>query len=383
MSSELSALVADGLVDHHCHGVVNHDLERGDFELLMTESDHPAAAGTDHFATPLGTSIRRYCAPVLDLEPGVSADVYLARRTELGAEECNRRLLRASGIDVLLLETGYRSDDILSPSEMSTLAAATAYEVVRIERVAEEVVDDGITPEDFADAFERRLRDRAADAVGLKSIVAYRHGFRIDHHRPTPDEVRAATERWLRQPGPARLEDPTLLRFALTVGFEVAREFSFPIQFHVGFGDADISMTDNDPTLLRDWLEQARTWGVDVTLLHCYPYHRQAGWLAAIYPNVYVDVGLTLNYVGPAAPRIFAEACELTPTTKHLFSSDAFGLPELYYLGARRYREALVDLLDDLLARGEYTDDDARVLAEAIGGGNARRIYPLERARAH
>jgi uncharacterized protein len=382
MSTEVRELVAGALVDHHCHGVVEQDLERAQFELLMTESDHPAPTGTSHFDTPLGLSIRRHCAPLLDLEPGVPPDQYLERRTSLGAAEVNRRLLRATGMGDLLIETGYRSDDILDPAAMAERAGARAYEVVRVERVAEQLAEDGVQAADYAETFAERLHAASTGAVGLKTIVAYRGGFRADPSPPPPAEVSAAAGAWLTGAGPHRLEDPTLLRFGLHTAIQVAHEHGIPLQFHVGFGDADISMYDNDPTLLEGWIGQAAERQVVVTLLHCYPYHRHAAWLSAVHPNVYVDVGLTLNYVGAAAPRIFEETCELAPLTKHLFSSDAFGLAELYHLGALRFRRSLATMLERWLTEDECDVDDAAAIAAWIGGDNARRIYPLERARA-
>ena len=61
-----------------------------------------------------------------------------------------------------------------------------------------------------------------------------------------------------------------------------------------------------------------------------------------MFPQVYLDVGLTLHYVGPArAEAVLAEAMELAPFSKLLYSSDAFGLAELYLLGALTFRTAL------------------------------------------
>ena len=56
------------LIDHHCHGVVDANLNRAAFEDLITESDRPAPAGTTFFDTQLGFALRRHCAPVLDLD---------------------------------------------------------------------------------------------------------------------------------------------------------------------------------------------------------------------------------------------------------------------------------------------------------------------------
>ncbi|MEV7970456.1 amidohydrolase, partial [Sphaerisporangium sp. NPDC088356] len=59
-----AALLAP-LVDHHCHGVRRDELSRSQFEPLITEAGTPAPPGTTHFDTPVGTAIRRWCAPVL------------------------------------------------------------------------------------------------------------------------------------------------------------------------------------------------------------------------------------------------------------------------------------------------------------------------------
>ena len=53
----------------------------------------------------LGLAVRRWCAPVLGLEPHASAEDYLARRQELGAE-ASRLLVAAAGIETFLIDTG-------------------------------------------------------------------------------------------------------------------------------------------------------------------------------------------------------------------------------------------------------------------------------------
>ena len=131
------------LVDHHCHGVVSEPLDRDQFENLASESSVPPPAGTSHLETPVGLVIRRWCAPLLDLEPFTTSEEYIARRLALGPDDVNRRFLGASGLSHLLLDTGYRSADILDPAEMSAMAGVPAHEVVRIETVAEETLRSG------------------------------------------------------------------------------------------------------------------------------------------------------------------------------------------------------------------------------------------------
>src|SRR4051794_41768702 len=80
------------LIDHHCHGLVMEDLDRPAFEAMMNEANRPSPLGTSLFDSMLGLAVRRWCAPVLDLEPDASPDEDLARRRELGAGEGNRGL---------------------------------------------------------------------------------------------------------------------------------------------------------------------------------------------------------------------------------------------------------------------------------------------------
>jgi uncharacterized protein len=107
------------LIDHHCHGVVNESLDQPGVEALLTEAPAPPAPGTSMFDSQLGFAVRRWCAPVLDLEPAVPAGIYTKRRTELGPTEVNRRFLRAAEVDAWLVDTGYQADRILTPAELA------------------------------------------------------------------------------------------------------------------------------------------------------------------------------------------------------------------------------------------------------------------------
>lgn len=61
-----------------------------------------------------------------------------------------------------------------------------------------------------------------------------------------------------------------------------------------------------------------------IVLLHSsYPYTREAGYLAAVYPNVFLDFGEIFPFVsadGQAA--VVRQVLELCPTNKMLWSSE-------------------------------------------------------------
>lgn len=375
---DLEAFSAAPLIDHHCHGVVEHVLERPEFESLFTESNWAAPAGTTVFDSQLGVAIRRWCAPLLDLEPHASPEAYLERRAELAPTEVNARLLGAARIDRYLIETGYRGDDILTPAGMAERAGAGSDAVVRLERLAEQLAEQRPAASEYADAFRARLASELLVAVGVKSIAAYRIGLDFDAARPTDAEVAVAAGEWFdeieRGAGEIRIEHPVLIRFGIWCAVDAAQ----PIQFHIGFGDPDVDLHRCNPLLLTEWLRATRESEAKVLLLHCYPFHREAGYLAHAFPHVFCDVGLAINYVGARAPEIIAESLELTPFDKALFSSDAFGLSELYLLGAHLFRRGLLQVVNEWIAADEWSVSDGERLIRKISGENAIRAYALE-----
>jgi predicted TIM-barrel fold metal-dependent hydrolase len=361
------------LVDGHCHAVLSRPVDAAGFELVSTEADVPAPSGVSYLDSAAGAAIRRWCPPVLGLAAGAPIEDYLDRRRQLGVEEVTRRLLEAAGLSHLLIDTGLGGEDLTAPLQLGDLAGAEAREVVRLESVAERLASEGIAARDFASAYSDALDKATQEAVAVKTILAYRGGFVGDLDRPSPGEVRHAAARWLARAHTGRMDEPALARFLLWCGVERG----LPIQIHTGFGDRDLRLADSNPALLQRFLSAAEPAGVPVILLHCYPYQRQAGWLAQVYPHVYVDVGLTVAQVGGRADVVLGEFFELAPFGKLLFSSDGYALPELYLVGAAQFRHSLTTLLAAWLADGAIEPDDAERLAIRVSSTNARRVYRL------
>jgi uncharacterized protein len=364
------------LLDHHCHGVVRTDLDRAGFESLASESDWPAPPGQTHLDSQAGIAIRAVCAPVLDLPRHIDATTYLRRRAELGAEEVNRRLLRATGIETYFVETGYRGSEVLTPQEIADVGGAEARTVIRLERVAEELAETGVSANGFIQSYAETLAAAAAGAVGVKTVIAYRYGLDFDPARPSPRETAAAAAEWLydcEQRGNVRLDHPVLLRAVLWAGVDLGK----PIQFHVGYGDSDIVMHRCDPTKMTGFLQATRGSGVQVMLLHCYPFQREAGYLAHVYPHVWLDTGAAVSYTGPNSLAVVRESLEVAPFGKVLFSTDAFGLPELYLCGARLWRRALGLLLAEWVSADWLSLADAQRYAADIASRNALLAYGL------
>ncbi|MEV7014064.1 amidohydrolase family protein [Streptosporangium sp. NPDC051022] len=364
------------LVDHHCHGVRRDDLTRARFETLITEAGTPAPPGTTHFDTPAGLAVRRWCAPVLDLDPHVPAAVYLARRAELGAAEVNRRLLRAAGIVAFLVDTGSGGPGLLSAAEMGRMGGAAADEVVRIERVEQGVAASAVSGVAYISELNDDLAAKAARAVGLTSIIARRHGLDFDPARPSRGAVIAAANRRLAAPQEP-LTDPVLLRHLLWAAVDVARERGLPLRFHTGYGAPDLDPHRADPALMAGFIRATQPIGVPVVLPHRPPFHRQTAYLATAFPHVYVDVGLVPACTAAGSAAVMGELLELAPFHKQLFGSAGSGVAETCRLGALYYRRGLAGALAVRVAAGEWSVPDAARVAHMIGSGNARRIYRL------
>ena len=237
-------------------------------------------------------------------------------------------LLRATGTEALLVDDGFPTPGTGPDWErMGQLVGCRSLPVLRLE--ARERVD------------EAAASARANGFVALKTIAAYRGGLHLDENHPI----------W-----------PAL------VANEDAGD-PLPVQVHCGFGDSDLLLPLADPGWLKPALERfART---PFVLLHCYPFVREAGWLAHVYANAYLDLSLTIPHVARPSEAV-AEALELAPYSKLLYGSDAALAPELYFLAAKRWRAALAEVLPRLLPEG-----DAVAAAWAILRENALRLYRL------
>jgi len=369
------------LVDHHCHGVL---AATGLVEPLLNEADGAAAADGMGLDSLAGLALRKWCPPLLGLPAHAPAADYQARRDALGGPEVNRRFLGACGLAALCVDTGYAPAALLSPAETAAFAGAAAFEVVRLEEVAETLSLTGGTAAGFPDAYRTALAQRIASpadgvpVVAVKSIAAYRVGLALEGRRPADAEVTAAVGRWLsggRNPAsPPRLAEDVLHRFFIWC----AADLGMPIQFHVGYGDRDVDLHRCNPLLLTDLLRALEPTGVPIMLLHNYPYHREAGYLAQVFPRVYADLGLATHNVGSRAAQVLAEALELVPLRKFLFSSDAFGLAELYYLGTLLFRQSLSDFLRARLDADDMSYADAERITGLIASENARRAYQAQ-----
>lgn len=304
------------LIDQHVHGCWLTEGNRRRFENALNEANtEPLADFDSGFDSQLGFAVRNHCAPILGLPRHVDPQTYWDRRSQFSEAELARRFLQAAGVTDWLVETGigYDVSGMASVAGLGELSGSHAHEVVRLEQVAEQAVQ---ASGDYASAFNEILRRRAATAVATKSILAYRGGFDGDLTEPPAAQVAEAAKRW-RDRGGVRLQDRVLLRFGLHQALRLGK----PLQFHVGFGDRDADLHKANPLYLLDFLRQSGN--TPIVLLHCYPYEREAGYLAQAFNNVYLDGGLSVHYLGARSPAFIGRLLELAPFRKIVYVADS------------------------------------------------------------
>jgi predicted TIM-barrel fold metal-dependent hydrolase len=361
-------VVSVPLIDHHMHGCWLQAGHRRRFENGLNEANiEPLAEWDSAFDTQLGFAVRAHCAPLLGLPRHADADAYWTRRSDYAEADLARLFLSSAKVSDWLVDTGFASG-VADLDTMRDLTIGSVHEVVRLESIAEEAAR---APGDYATAFEGILAERARTAVATKSILAYRGGFEGDLSEPSPSEVAEAASRW-RDSGGVTLTDRVLLRFGLYQALRLGK----PLQFHVGFGDRDCDLHTTSPLHLLDFLR--RSGDTPIMLLHCYPYEREAGYVAQAFNNVYLDGGLAINYLGARSTSFIGRLFEMAPFRKILYSSDGFGPAELHYLGALLWRNGIRDTLQGFIDADEWCEADAIRVVDLVAHVNATRVYGLD-----
>lgn len=247
--------------------------------------------------------------------------------------------------------------------------------IVRIETLAAELFSQKMSIQstkpsdilfrDFQMAFEaeiERLLDDQ-DVVGFKSVICYRGGLDI------PGSIVGLLERAkisftaiiaLHGKGVNPFKHPDQLPLNHFLVHSVARALSTndirhkPIQFHTGLGDTDITLTKSSPAHLQPFINRYPT--VPMVLLHSsYPWTREAGYLATMYPNVYADIGEVFPFLNQDGQEgILRQILELTPWSKVLMSTDGHSHPEMYLIALSQIRSVMKTVWFHIMSTAIY-----------------------------
>lgn len=366
-------------VDHHCHPLLRPSgrLEPADLRRAFTEAVDPEVIAEHTQHTVAYRQVLHRLATELGCEP--TEEGVIRAREEPDALAYANRLMKKSGTGLMILDHGFAGGDGMSPAEHAASIQIPQREVIRLETAAEGLVATSEDVHEWVMAVQEAVRSAVAGgAVGVKTIAAYRAGLRV--RQPDWDHAEAEFKLlWARstEGHPIRLEGEPLCHLLLLETAQLCGELGVPLQVHCGFGDPDEDLALTNPLGLRPLFVEPRFDGLRVVLLHCYPYHREAAYLASVFPGAYMDLSLAIPMAAHDGARALEEALGLCPTTKLLYATDATRFPEVYLVAAALHREALAGSLGRLVGTGWLTQTEAVEAGRQVLSGNAERIYRL------
>ncbi|BAY11241.1 amidohydrolase family protein [Calothrix sp. NIES-2098] len=369
------------LIDQHAHNILRPEVAaRYPYAAAFTEGYDEEIVNNHARHTLFYRRSLREIAALLECDAQENA--IAARRQELGLENLTQLYFRTANLEAIYLDDGLEVESILPLSWHEKLIPVQR--ILRLEVIAEQLIPQIADFKTFLARFTSEIDPPPPGVVGFKSIVCYRTGLDV---QPVTFEVAASRFYEIKQQltnQPLRLVDKSLIDFLLQQALLIAAKHQLPLQLHTGFGDPDLDLRLANPLHLRSLLELPQYRHAPIVLLHAaYPYMREAGYLASVYPQVYLDYGLAVPSLSVSGMReAIRQLLELAPTSKLMYSSDAHSIPELYYLGAKWGRQLLAEVLDQAIEDTDLTVKEAEAIATAILRENAISLYLKKEHRA-
>ncbi|KZV89430.1 hypothetical protein EXIGLDRAFT_751177 [Exidia glandulosa HHB12029] len=378
------------IIDNHTHNLLKASQRSTfPFEGLTTEAAGPAQVDTVHTVAHMRASrqlARLYTCPS-------DWDSVKRARDAMDYDDLCRRCFDGMNIQALLLDEGLGGIDEYcerAPWHEKLTTGGVAKIIIRVEVVAQEILKiiakAEFPQESLADLFFTRLElelkayGARPDIVGFKSVACYRTGLDV---LPEPSSDQVIHEAVLgfvntfNESGSLRIAHKEFNDTIVRLTLRIAAECDKPVQFHTGLGDNDIRLTKANPALMQPLIEAFPD--TKIVLLHSsYPFTEEAGYLTAVYKNVYLDYGEIFPMVsGDGQRSAVRRMLDLCPTNKILFSTDGHWWPETYYLGVLQGRQAMLDVLSDYIDRDELSEDEAVQIVERAFFHNANKLYDL------
>lgn len=363
------------ILDHHAHPLLKKDATTTavSFQQWFTESTNPKIHQRHVPHSLFFRTAIKWLAELLGCEPSLTA--VLAARTAQEYKQWTHQLFNDANIAIMLCDYGYSSPDGYDETTLPALLPCPVIPILRLETYFQSLILEHAQFEQAIDAFVATIQTaRDQGYVALKSIIAYRSGLAIEPPdrtgaRVAYDSLREEVER----EKAIRLADPKLCDYLLWLAAAEAEKRELPIQIHTGFGDEDADLRTANPLQLRPLIEKTSAL---LVLLHAgWPYYREMSHLAALYPHVWLDLSLAIPFATTGIPAMLRDILGMAHHSKLLFATDAFTMPEIFWLATKWGRWGLGKVLAELIEEGFLSAQEAEETAVSILNGNAQALY--------
>lgn len=326
-------------------------------------------------STVLAIALVRWLARHLGCEPTREA-VTAEREARLQADAVGytKGLLEAARVVAVFADEGFPQPRITAEEFAQTLGT-TVYRVTRLEPWILQHRDGSF--DDLVSGVEAETADAFSDpnCVAIKSIVAYRTG--LDVGDPSAADAAAAFGRWKGDAWRESREHAKPVRdFLIRRALASAKQNDRPFHFHCGGGDPDIDIAHAAPQNLFPLLIDVQHQ--PVVLVHAgYPWIREAGYIASVLPNVYLELSELIPWGWGQVEWALEMLIGTVPAAKLLYGSDEAGEPESFWLSAVLARAALERVLTRFVERDHISAEDAERLGRLVLADACRGLHGL------
>ncbi|PWW71963.1 glutamine synthetase/guanido kinase [Tuber magnatum] len=401
--AELQGLInTHPIIDNHAHNLLRNETSTSPpLESIVTEASglalNDAARTLAHARAVTQLSGLLSCAPTWE--------AIMDKRRTIDYEAWTKRCL--SGTQCLLIDDGLDGGAVHPYDWHDRYTSSPSKRLVRVETLAERTLREfapnfeegrGRNPLEgdldycaeaelfnrWSERFAGLINDAVQDpaVAGFKSVICYRSGLDITSETTGGlllDAVKGALRGSRRDGGRYKIRDKILGDFLVReVARIIAKSGSWkPLQFHTGLGDNDLNIRKANPAYLQDFIRENPD--VPIVLLHSsYPFTREAGYLASVYKNVYLDIGEVFPMISKDGQKSVIKQClECTPGNKLLWSTDGHWFPEGFALANMQIREVLGEVLSKCVAKGQLTVPQAADFVKDLLFENSNKLYKL------
>ena len=275
-------------------------------------------------------------------------------------------LFSDANIQWMIIDIGLEKSSV-DFSEFENLCPAKVYYVYRSETMVDSLwkkkVPLHIAIKELRKSIEK---DNAVlKFVALKSIIGYRTGLKIVPYENI-ENVDETDEKAYRD-----------LLFIETA--KICREMNIPMHIHAAFGESNLDLRENNPLHLKPFLESKYAKDLSIVLIHGgYPYTFEAGYLAAMYPNVFVDISEFIPFASMGMQRGVEDILSMCPTTKILYGSDGFGIPETHWHGALSAKRTIATIVNSLTDSHRISSAYGEKMIHHILYENSMNLHALQ-----
>lgn len=398
MDELVETIQSTPIIDHHAHNILLPSEQQRHPLLSMTSE---ATGDALQYTSSTLSHVRavQQLSEILQCEPvwqTVQDQLQLKRKApgDSWAKECFR------GIETVLIDDGLDVDTVHPYHWHNRLTRSKCMRIVRIEKVAEGLINASMenltrlssedrdnnrrsygtrVVENFLSVVNKAVAD--PEVAGFKSVICYRSGLAIPEFNRALSEEKLVTTmvEWSALNKAFRLEEEQLCSFFvhLTAQTIERSKLKKPFQFHTGLGDKDIRLPFSSPAHLQSFIESYSA--VPIVLLHAsYPFTREAGYLASVYDNVYLDIGEVFPMVSQEGQeKVIRDSLELCPSEKLMWSTDGHWFPETYLLATIQVRQALQKVMCEYIASLLLPAASAIKIVRDILFNTSNRLYDL------